>query len=301
MKNYHRAWLIGLTLISVIAGCHRHAPATLEEELRSTYTAYVRACKRGDIRECRKLMSAFSVLELKGYATSSGRRFDKEYVLDRSSFIVPPPLDGLKPLATRQNGDTAKLILYGRPKGSTDSGNMRIVPSFHVIDFLREDDHWKVHFVGGAIPSMIPSAEERIVAGDFSSILTNALFFPSGSVPALPKEVPSIDAEGMWHVNTGGYVTEVWINGFHQRPRKAIIDSSSIGTVFGGLKFGENSINVEIRRFLGESCYGNSPPAYALGIALERQPDKWEPVFTYGPTNAPSSFSTTFTLKREAF
>jgi hypothetical protein len=130
---------------------------SLGNQLRTSYSKYYEATKNGDVNSWKKYSSTFSVLEWKNLL-SNGENFDAESLKSISSMMMP--LEGLEQLAVRQNKDTAKLILFGRPSNAKDSGNMHIVPSFHTIDFICENGTWKVHAVGGKMPSQIPGAEE---------------------------------------------------------------------------------------------------------------------------------------------
>jgi hypothetical protein len=134
---------------------------SLGDQLRITYSRYREAMKNGDMRSLQTCLSTFSVLEWKNSQISSGERFDGEYLKSISS--MTRPLEGFEELAVRQNKDAAKLILFGKPTGAKDSGNVHIVPSFLAIDFLRENGTWKVDKVGGKMPSQRKPSPEKII------------------------------------------------------------------------------------------------------------------------------------------
>lgn len=290
-------WTGGLSAETNISSSNLVAKgdAPLREQLRTTYSKYYEAMKTGDVSLWQKYSSTFSVLEGKNLIMSTGHILDGELLKGASSMMMP--LDGLEELAVRQNKDTAKLVLFGRPKGAKDSGNMHIVPSFHTIDFICEKGTWKVQEVGGKMPSQIPGAEEAIAKGDYSSILTNDFFNPNGAVPTMPKEVKAIDVQGMLSVQSGGYDTEIWINGYKQSPRDPIIDTSMGGPVIGGLKFGTNVIKLVVEKINKPSGYDYNILKYE--VVVGRRNENFDQVFAYNPTNDPVSHEATFVVEKE--
>jgi hypothetical protein len=137
---------------------------------------------------------------------------------------------------------------------------------------------------------------EAIAKGDYSSVLTNDFFYPDGRIPALPKEVTAVGVKGTLNVNSGGYSTKLWINGYDQSPRDPIADVSMGGPVIGGLKLGTNVIKIVVEKINKASGSGDRIPDYK--IIVLRRTDSLQ-VFEYAPTNSPVSHEETFVVKKE--
>lgn len=299
MKRHPAQLLVAIAVVLGAAGCGSREPTSLREKLYKSYSEFHRAHTRGDLRLWQKYTSRFTFIDSKNAVVSSGGKFDGAYLKRISGMI--PPLEGMEKLAVRQKGNTAKLILFGRPANAKDSLNMRVVPSYHIVDFIREDEMWKVHLVHGQMPSRLPGAEEAVSTGDHSSILTNDVFIPSGTVPAAPQEVLSIQLQGMLNVTTGGYSTHVWINGYNQCPREPIIDASNVRPVIGGLVLGTNVINLVVEEIQRPSCYGDHIPEYKVVVVRVNDHKETDLVFAYTPINIPGSHERTFVIDKKDF
>ena len=301
MKSY--ASIVIICICTCFCACSGYSDSAhdLSVALRKCYSQYLDAVETGDVEAWERLTSGFAATESKNFAVSSGQTFGSAYLKSIAPFICQRSLDGLKQLTVKQKGDAAKLILYGIPSTEQNANNPQVVASYHVIDFVRQHETWRVHFVSGFLPGQVPGAEKATAEDDYSDLLSLDLFDIADTFPAIPREVPSIDERGVLLINTGGYKTQVWINGYNQCPRLPIVDASNMCPVIGGLNSGTNTIRIAVEKMLGESCYGKNVPDYSITVKVVCKGNPIRKVFEYSPGIPPLTHEASFTITREDF
>lgn len=213
--------ILGFFSISIIS----NAQNDLQENLSDVYKAFLEASCSGDSEAVKENMSSYSYINARNQAISAKRQFDGELFKKMSKFM--PNVDDLKFIKLVHKGDTAVLI-YGKNMDS------KTEKEIIVIRFINEHRNWK-------FDSVTSHYGEKDLSN--STIITE--YEIDGKVKKAPPVYPVPDHVGIINVTSYGYRTVVIINDIEQRD---VLDESSAGLIMGGLKKGENKIELKITK-----------------------------------------------------
>ena len=277
-------------------GCKPQEPEDFSGKLYFSYEQMREALQDKDVDKYRKYCSKFTYISSKNQAVSAGIKF-RDF-LEQISFMADS-LDGMDELLIKQDGDTARMVLFGMPSDAEPMEGVNIVPSYKIIDFVKEEDQWKVHYLDGKRPSEVEGGEEAVASGDHAAVLSKDVFTSPIIVPEVPQEVTSVEAFGRLEYQSYDYRTRVWINGQNQHPRRMREDATGGGPIIGGLKSGENTIKIHIERIEDGSKLNNPIPYSVKVIKLDFGKDgdtRSEEIFIYKPEEIPSDYEASFDL-----
>ncbi len=156
--------------------------------------------------------------------------------------ITPADISELRLAKVMENGPTAQLIYYGKADFGADK-EIEIPNGLLFLMFVKEKSGWKFNTSRFMSLAGAGEAAAAAAAGDFA-FLDTPEFQPPGEVPPLPKLCPIPQMVGIIEIVSVGYEATVRV-GDHSK--HVVINNTQTGLIIGGLKRGNNIINVETR------------------------------------------------------
>jgi|GEM_PF-774678 len=218
------------------------SPTSLRADLENLWTAYLKANHSGDLKRFKETSSAHSYATLVNMLASAGNELTPDVITSMAELLPDP--SKLEFVEMIENGPTAGLV-YVEDGGDSDNPNIPSPIKFNFIKFVQEPSGWKVDgmLTIGKPKYQRDGSETRF---EHSDILEELAI--DGKVLDAPQPIPKAEVKGVIDVRSYGYKTEVAINGVKQRSTEA---SASSGYIEGGLKKGENHIEIVISSMEG--------------------------------------------------
>jgi len=217
---------IGIFLIFILLFLCTASITTAQEDLQITlsnvYKAFLAAAHSGDIVAIEKNMASNSFITSKNQTVSAKREFNGKMFKKMSEFM--PDITRFEFFKTVEKGDTAVLIYI---KGSGAEKETAI------LKFVNEESKWKFDSVSSHYGDKDLSDDDAIIKE----------YEINGIVKKAPPVYPEPDYAGLINANSYGYRMVIIINDIKQVDLE---DKSSGGIILGGLKKGENKVDIEI-------------------------------------------------------
>lgn len=215
---------------------------SLRADLENLWTAYLKANHSGDLKRFKETSSANNYATLVNMLASAGNELTPDVITSMAELLPDP--SKLEFVEMIENGPTAGLV-YVEDGGDSDNPNIPSPIKFNFIKFVQEPSGWKVDgmLTIGKPKYQRDGSETRF---EHSDILEELAI--DGKVLDAPQPMAKAEVKGVIDVSSYGYKTEVTINGVKQSGAK---DSNSSGYIEGGLKKGENHIEIVISSMEG--------------------------------------------------
>jgi hypothetical protein len=211
------------------------SPAPLKPHLDKIWTTYVNAHRQGDIATFKATCSAHSYAVMENAMASTGKSVSQKDLTGMVDFL--PDLSKYRFVRIIRDGPTAGIVYIDAAQVDGDP-NMPPPVSFVFIKFVEEASGWKV---GGILTIRKPKYKRDGSETGFKlSDIPESLAI-DGKLHQAPSPIAKAEVSGIIDISSYGYKTEVTINGIKQGGTK---DSTSSGYIDGGLKKGQNDIDI---------------------------------------------------------
>ena len=155
-----------------------------------------------------------------------------------------PETGTLRFIKAEAKGATASMVYFGSVDvGIPDAGD--IPENLLLLSYIGEGGRWKFDTLRLINLASAPDVRASLKNGGGSGVLTDPEFSPSGIVPAVPKLCPQPDHVATLQIMSLGYATRAKVNGFEL---PVVSDAAEQHLIIGGLRDGENSLELEIKQ-----------------------------------------------------
>ena len=215
---------------------------SLRADLENLWTAYLKANHSGNLKRYKDTSSAHSYATLVNALASAGNELTPDAITSMAELLPDP--SKLEFVEMIENGPTVGLVYVG-DGGDGDNPNIPSPLKFNFIKFVREPSGWKVDgmLTIGEPKYQRDGSETRFEHSDIPEELAI-----DGKVLDAPQPMAKSEVKGVIDISSYGYKTDVTINGVKQNGAE---DSNSSGYIEGGLKKGENHIEIVISSMEG--------------------------------------------------
>lgn len=222
---------------------------SLRADLENIWGVYLKANLSGDLKQFKETSSAHSYATMVNALSSAGRELTADVITTMADFLPDPTK--LEIVEMIENGPTVGLVYVG-DEGDDDNPNIPSPLKFSFIKFVREITGWKVDGIStiGKPKYQRDGSETRFERSDIPEELAI-----DGKVLEAPQPMAKTEVQGVIDISSYGYKTEVSINGVKQSGAE---ESNSSGYIEGGLKKGENRIDIVITPMEGMGS-GDTP------------------------------------------
>ena len=259
---------IASTLISLQAENH---PA-LQRSLEAAYGQWRQSMLRKDYQGWKRTTAYARQIETRNVVVSKKEKFPAAvFALP----MKPPAIAGLRALSARAKGPTATAVYYG--KVNFDVGGQPPSHSLLVLRYLKEGTQWK--FYRMALMSQLPGEVIGNIRANKLDFLKEPEFQPVGRGPKIQQPCPVPDYVTDVHIISLGFETEVTINGISEH---ATSDHFGTQLVIGGLKKGNNSIQIRSRR-MSNADSGEKNLKVTVHVKTGRRKNPAVKVFEFKP------------------
>lgn len=210
---------------------------SLPADLEDLWAGYLKANHSGDLKRYKDTSSAHSYATLVNALASVGNELTPDVITSMAGFLPDP--SKLEFVEIIENGSTVGLV-YLSDVGDSDNPNIPSPVKFSFIKFVQEPSGWKVD---GILTIGKPKYQRDGSATRFEPSDIPEELAIDGKVLDAPQPMAKAEVKGVIDISSYGYKTEVTINGVKQGSTE---DSTSSGYIDGGLKKGENRINIVI-------------------------------------------------------
>jgi len=219
----------------------KKSPA-LRQQLEMVWGTSRQAYRDGDLALIRKVTSNHSYGTLQNELAAVGKELKPEDVI--FFYEMMPDLAKLEFIELKQNGPTVGM-LYLDEGAKSDDPNLPPPVRFHFIKFVKEARGWTLD---GTLSMREPKyqkdgSETRFNYADLPDELAiDGKVRPAPKAVAKPTEAV---VEGALDISSYDFKTKVSINGVPQRETEG---ANSSGAIKGGLKKGENNIEIVVTK-----------------------------------------------------
>jgi hypothetical protein len=255
----------------------------LKEELQNTYIQFLKALKTGDENIIREAMSSYSYASNKNDYANAKEPFAEKMKEIGETYPALSDLDFIK----MYKRDLTTGLLYSKDADSSAVFG-RPMLTFIFVKFVKEDTIWKTDAVE-LIDIEKYNPDGSVVKFEEAFLSDESLI--DGNVREAPALIQEAEIAGVLEVFVNGIQTAFLINGLDQ----GTIDEISVfRLVHGGLKFGENTVEI-----LCEEMPGSTTKSIDVSIKVKANNDFLE-VFQYeARKNIQKKYVSKFTVTRE--
>ena len=219
----------------------KKSPA-LRQQLEMVWGTSRQAYRDGDLALIRKVTSNHSYGTLQNELAAVGKELKPDDVT--VLYKMMPDLAKFKFVEIKQDGPTVGM-LYLDEGDKSDDPNLPPPVRFHFIKFVKETRGWTLD---GTLSMREPKYQKDGSETRFDYTALPAELAIDGKVRPAPKAMAKPTeamVEGALDISSYDYITRVSINGVPQRETEG---ASSSGAIKGGLKKGENNIEIVVTK-----------------------------------------------------
>lgn len=226
--------VLAFITIFVLMVCRVNASEVLLRDiLEKSWKNHLEACRSGKESSIQQTLSSFRYGTWKNSMRELKRNLTSDLIKNMADY---PEVSKMKFVDIIENGPTAGLV-YARDSEERDASNKpRVIFTF--IKFVKEESGWKVD---DEIEMDDVKYQEDGKETQFDPSDLPAMLAIDGKVRKAPEPAPIPDFAGACDIFSYHYKTQVTINGVDQCPTQ---DACSSGMIKGGLRKGENSIQI---------------------------------------------------------
>ena len=242
MKTYRTILLVSLMLLLTICCCTSSSPENeLREELQESYDHFLSALESENEERIKSTMSSNVYAKNKNDFANLKASFTSEM---KKTAKFMPKISKLSFVKVAHEGATAALIYSKDTKESYQPGpNI----TFILIKFVNSGSGWKYSGLYSETSSKY-NANGSVKQLNLSSLAPE--YAIDGKIEPTPPLLPEAEVVGFLHLISLGYKVEVVIN----NRKQAIINNSTLGAyVKGGLKFGENTLEIKCEKSVSKN------------------------------------------------
>lgn len=242
MKRDRTIRLVPLMLLLSICCCTSRSPKNdLREALQDSYGHFLVALESEDEERIKSTMSSNAYVKNKNYCANLKAFFPSEM---KKTAKFMPKLSKLVFVKVARKGPTAALI-YSKDTRDQYQPGPRI--KFILIKFINSGGGWKYD-------GMYSETTSKYNTDGSAKQLSLSSLAPDYAIdgkihPVLPL-LPEAEVVGFLHIVSLGYKVQVVINDRIQ----AVVNNTTLGIyVKGGLKFGENSLEIKCENIVSKT------------------------------------------------
>jgi hypothetical protein len=228
--------------IFLISTAFSSAQDELRPALESSYNAWRQAIIRKDAAAWSRATAEHRRVEVKNRILSEKGAFPAA-VFDLPA--PPPAINGLKFLAARQDGPTAKSAYFGKIDfgiGGAPTDNLL------VLSFVRGGGGWLYDRADYVNLAALPDVRKELAGGDLRYLKETPEARPSGVVPPTPIEVRPAKIIAKVYVFCPGREVRVQIN---KVSRHRFANAKEAEVVIGGAVDGANEVQFSTKKLEG--------------------------------------------------
>jgi hypothetical protein len=248
----------------VLAGV-ASAQENLQPALESTYNTWRTAIIRKDAAAWQRITAPHRRIEVKNRIVSEKKPFPATVF----ALPAPPPaLTGLKFLAAKANGPTAKAAYFGKVDfgvGGTPTDNLL------VLSFVRGAGGWLYDRADFVNLAALPEVRRELAAGNLNYLKETPEAQPSGMLPPTPIECGPAKYIAKVYVFCPGREVQVQVN---KISRHRFANAKEAEIVIGGAVDGPNEVQFTTRKLEG----GTGKEAMTIRVYLMSQTPGVQPI-----------------------
>lgn len=272
MKNVSFRLLVWVFLAMMI-GINHSFSQKMPDAANMVYTDFCQSIKNKDLQAYSQLLTVASFTRQKNEALSYGIKFPDELfdMLQASLF----ELKDMTNIGYKTKGPTTNVFyLY----------DYKLEKMIVTICLEEHEGKWRMDQM-----KMRDARDfiKQINEKDYSFIEEKE-FQPSGILKPIPTAVEKVDVMAMLDISAYGYKVEVIVNGISQ---DVVIDKSRSGVLIGGIRRGENKVEMKFEKLKGEESF---PPSITIRANVN---DVETEVFTFEETPSTNEIIRNFDFK----
>lgn len=245
------ALLLGMLAIGVVAAPASYGQGvsdderTLRDELQGVYRSWAGAMRARDYPAWAKFSTSWLKVEVENQIRSQKMQFPRALF---ESPMAAPQVARLRFVRAKAVGDEAQLVYFGRVEFGGD-GDGEMPENLLVIWFGKEQGSWRVGRVQVIDLDPLPIVRRNIKGFRYEA-LDEPEIVVDGKLPETTKRAPQPDYIAKVFAISLNEQAKVTINGgVSDHEFKA---NRAAQVVIGGLKRGENTIQLDVSKLLGE-------------------------------------------------
>lgn len=241
------------------------AQENLQPALETTYNTWRTAIIRKDAATWQRVTAPHRRIEVKNRIVSEKKPFPSTVF----ALPAPPPeLTGLKFLAAKASGPTAKAAYFGKVDfgvGGTPTDNLL------VLSFVRGAGSWLYDRADFVNLAALPEVRRELAAGNLNYLKETPEAQPSGVVPPTPIECGPAKYIAKVYVFCPGREVQVQVN---KISRHRFANAKEAEIVIGGAVDGPNEVQFTTRKLEG----GSGKEAMTIRVYLMSQTPGVQPI-----------------------
>jgi hypothetical protein len=250
---------------SVVFAGVANAQEPLQPLLETCYQTWRTAIIRKDAAAWQRITAPHRRIEVKNRIISERKPFPATvFALP----APPPPLTGLKFLAAKANGPTAKAAYFGKVDfgvGGTPTDNLL------VLSFVRGAGGWLYDRADFVNLAALPEVRRELAAGNLNYLKETPEAQPSGVLPPTPIECGPAKYIAKVYVFSPGREVQVQVN---KISRHRFANAKEAEIVIGGAVDGLNEVQFTTRKLDG----GTGKEAMTIRVYLLSQTPGVQPI-----------------------
>jgi hypothetical protein len=250
---------------SVVLAGVASAQETLRPELETSYNNWRGAIIRKDANAWQRITAPHRRIEVKNRIVSERKPFPATVF----ALPAPPPtLAGLKFLAAKAQGPTAKAAYFGKIDfgvGGAPTENLL------VLSFIRGAGGWLYDRADFVNLGALPEVRRELAAGNLNYLKETPEAQPSGVVPPTPIECATAKYIAKVYVFCPGREVQVQVN---KISRHRFANAKEAEIVIGGAVDGPNEVQFTTRKLDG----GTGKEAMTIRVYLMSQTPGVQPI-----------------------
>lgn len=206
--------------------------------LESAFELFLKASRSGEESALQESLCSFRYASVKNNLASMKQSLTPEIIKEMSTDY--PDISNMTFLKVLSKGPTAAL-LYSRDSDDRDASDRPQI-EFFFLRFVREESVWR--FDTGILIGDVKYQEDGSLTEFDETDLPQEVAI-DGKVPRIPEPVQMAEIRGFLDVSSYGYKTIVTINNTQPVMTE---DGSKSSVIKGGLKSGNNSIEITVEK-----------------------------------------------------
>ena len=234
------ALLLPIAFVLACAPIAKGEDEALRHALERAFSGWRTAIATRNLAAWKDNTAAFRQVEVRNMIVSQKQPFPQALF----DFPLHAPEPGtLRFLKAEAKGPTAVALYFGKVEvGIPDAGE--IPENLLLLRFASESGRWKFDTMRLINLAGTPEVRTSLKSGGSLADLNSPEFEPSGEIPLVPKLCGAPDHVAALQVASLGYATLPKVNGFALTP---VADAAEQQIIIGGLKAGENTLELEIK------------------------------------------------------
>lgn len=213
--------------------------AALANTLSRAYAQWREAMIQKNPQAWAEAITSFRQTTIRNQIVSSKEAFPSAVF---AALGAPPKTESMRLVEAQAAGTTAHLVYFGKIEGGNETADTNEV--LMKLKFGLEGGRWRYDSARVTDLDSSPEVLKTLRMGNKPDLLDAPEFTPPGKMPPAPPLCRVPDFKGGLKLQSTGYETQVFMNGFSYDPVENGLDQQ---LVLGGFMAGSNDITLRIR------------------------------------------------------